>query len=166
MVKVSILKNASTLRSPLSEASLLEPDQHKGKKGLEAPLLLTSLIDTFAILVIYLLANFSTSGEILYLSKGMELPAAKNLVPIERNVIIKFDSNKYYLEDREVALLDLTPKLLEIRKLAMQMAGGAEFKGALTVQADRRAKFEILSPIVQAAGQAGFEEVRFAILPK
>lgn len=166
MATASVLKAIDGIRSPLAECGFLAPEHKKSRKSLEAPLLLTSLIDTFAILVIYLLANFSSSGDMLLLSKDMELPVAQNAVPIERHVTIKVESGNYYLEDSKVDFTDIVPRLLAIRKAAVEMQGAENYQGIITVQADRRATFDVLSPIVQAAGQAGYEEIRFAILPK
>ena len=48
----------------------------KGRKGSSADLQLTSMVDMFTLLVIFLLANFSASGEVIFMSKEIQLPTA------------------------------------------------------------------------------------------
>ena len=60
----------------------------------------------------------------------------------------------------------LVQALLDLRKSHQEMRAGEEFPGILTVQADRRVKFEQLSAIVQASAQAGFGDIKFAVLMK
>jgi biopolymer transport protein ExbD len=41
-----------------------------------------------------------------------------------------------------------------------------EMPGIVTVQADRRIKYEVLNQVVAACAQAGFSDIRFAVLMK
>src|SRR3954463_12927739 len=55
-----------------------------GKKGVYAGLFLTSMVDMFAIMVIFLLQSFSSEGELIVLPQGLELPKAQNIGVLER----------------------------------------------------------------------------------
>jgi biopolymer transport protein ExbD len=46
------------------------------KRGLIAGLTLTSMVDMFSLLVIFLLQTFSTSPELVMVTKGVTLPVA------------------------------------------------------------------------------------------
>src|SRR5207245_11407181 len=54
----------------------------RGKKSGYAGLMLTSLVDMFTIIVIFLLQNFSATGEII-LSKDIKLPDAQHGAALE-----------------------------------------------------------------------------------
>lgn len=156
--------NMSSLESPLASASQIKPDFRNKVKSLAAAVTLTSLVDAFSILVIYLLLNFSSSGEILYMSKDMELPPSSLYAPLERTTIVKVEDGKYFIEEKEVSAAGLVEALLEQKRtLAASQVQGAS-NDALIIQADRKIKYDILSQVVQASSHAGFGEVRFAVM--
>ena len=138
----------------------------KKKRSLAATVMLTSLVDTFSVLVIYLLVNFSSTGELLYISKGMELPSAVQSTDLERNLVVKVEKNRIFIEKQEISPKQLTSHLLKIRKNWDQHYPGLEFRGAMTVQADRRQTYDLLSLVVQAGGQVGFSDIHFAVIRK
>src|SRR3954470_16169462 len=53
------------------------------KKSIFADLLITPLVDMFVIIVLFLIANFSATGEILRMSKDVQLPTAAHTKEIE-----------------------------------------------------------------------------------
>lgn len=162
----SVLKQTA-LQSQLAAASVLKPDSSKGKRNMAADLLLTALIDAFSILVIFLLMNFSSTGDILFINKGMELPKAAKAEILERNPVVKIEENKIFLENQAIGTGDaLFQSLLEMRKKFSGERPGEEFPGIVTVQADRRIKYEFLNQVVVACAQAGFSDIRFAVLGK
>ena len=167
MSRLSEMKSFNTVfHSVIKESSLLKPDGGKHKRETNAELLLTALIDAFSILVIFLLMSFSSTGDLLFLSKGMELPKAELAVQLDRNPLVKFDQGKIYIEDLEVKSDGLVEALLDLRKKHLEMRPDDEFPGILTVQADRRAKYQEITQIVQASAHAGFSEIKFAVVMK
>lgn len=156
----------TALQGSLGTTSALRPKGKSRKQEVVADLLLTALIDAFSILVIFLLMSFSSTGEILYVGKGTELPKASQTEILERNTLVRIEEGKIYLENEEVTADVLVARLIEIRQKLAQSADAAEIAGALTVQADRRLKYEFLSQIVQAASHAGFGDIKFAVLVK
>lgn len=163
MVNQAIL-HTRAVSGVLGSQSVLHPDSQQKKKSIVSDLLLTALIDAFSILVIFLLMSFSSTGEILFVGKGTELPQAKNTTVLERTPVVKVDDGKLYVEDKEVAGDTLTTALLELRKQYQETHPGEEYPGILTIQADRRVKYEVLNQIVVAASQAGFSDLKFAAL--
>ena len=143
-------------------SSILNPKGSRGKRDLFADLLLTALIDAFSILVIFLLMSFSSTGDILYISKGMELPKANQIQELERQPVIRIEPDKMYLEDKMITKDTMVEALIAVRE--QYQKNGQTFPGILTIQADRRVKYEELSPIVQAANQAGFSDIQFAVI--
>lgn len=163
--------NESTLQgkavaSVIGSLSVLNPEGQRHKKHGVSDLLLTALIDAFSILVIFLLMSFSSTGEILFIGKGTELPKAANTTLIERFPVVKIDEGTLYLEDAKIEGKDLTAGLLDLRKKWQETHPNEEYPGTLTIQADRRVKYEVLNQIVVAASQAGFADMKFAAVIK
>jgi biopolymer transport protein ExbD len=156
----------TAMSSPLATASILRPNSKRWKRILAADLLLTALIDAFSILVIFLLMSFSSTGEILFTNKNMELPSAIKAEALERYPVVKLDEGKIFLEEKQLETGDgLFQALLSIRK-EFVAHGTEEMPGIITVQADRRIKYEVLNQVVAACAQAGFSDIRFAVLMK
>lgn len=151
--------------SVIGESSILAPSGTNRKRSINSDLLLTALIDAFSILIVFLLMSFSSTGDLLALSKDTELPSAAGDM-LERYPVVKFESGKYFIENKEITANELVQALLDLRKSHQEVRDGEEFPGILTVQADRRVRFEQLSAIVQASAQAGFGDIKFAVLLK
>jgi biopolymer transport protein ExbD len=165
MINHSIV-NVSSFHSVLGECSILAPENERRIRNIFADLLLTALIDAFSILVIFLLMSFSSTGDLIAMTKGQELPKAAQTAMLERNPVVKVDEGKLFLEDKEVGANELTTALLEVRKKFQDAHPNEEFPGALTLQADRRVKYEVLNNVVLASSQAGFSDIKFAVVVK
>ena len=126
--------------------------------------MLTSLVDAFSILVIYLLVSMSNSGEVLYIDKGTELPAAVNTHLLERNTVVKVKEDQFFIEEKEVGSEQLVAKLVELRQAWAKEHTDPDKEAALTVQADRSTSYEKINRIVAAGNHAGFSEINFAVL--
>ncbi len=163
MLKTSVLKETS-LSSVIGESSVLHPQSEGRKRNVIADLLLTALIDAFSILVIFLLMSFSSTGEILFMGKGMELPKSGQSQVLTRSPVVKVEQGDIYLEDQKVAPADLTKALLSLRENFNQTRPGEEFPAEITVQADRRLKYEVLNQIIVASSQAGISDIKFAVI--
>ena len=153
--------------SAIGAQSILNPTGKKWKRSLFADLLLTALIDAFSILVIFLLMNFSSTGEILFITKGVELPQAGQADMLERNTVVRYDEGKFFIENKEMANQDaMIQELVDTRKEWASTHPNEEFKGILTIQADKKTKYENLNSIVLAMAHAGYGEIRFAVVTK
>src|SRR5687767_12017597 len=99
-----------------------------GKKhNATGELLMTPLIDMFVILVVFLIMNFSASGELVNISKDINLPKARTTSQLERAPIIAISSNSISIEgfkvgesedilkDQDLRVPALTDKLQEMR---------------------------------------------------
>jgi biopolymer transport protein ExbD len=156
----------ATMFNSLAGVSILNPKHARHKKSIFADLLLTALIDAFSILVIFLLMSFSSSGEILALTKDVELPKAGLGINLERHPVIKLENGKVYLEDKEIQETDLVAEMMVLREKFKEIHPNQEYPGIITIQADRRVKYEKMNSIIVASGNAGFSDIKFAILMK
>ena len=80
--------------------------------------------------------------------------------------MVKVEGNSFFVEDKEISQDQLIPELMNLRKAFAETRPGEEYPGIVTVQADRRVKYEVLNQIVTAASSAGFGDIRFAVIAK
>lgn len=73
--------------------------KRKGKRGVTAMLSLTAMVDMFTVLVIFLLQNYNSTGEILYIPKEVVLPKATMVKELKPAYVVTI-SNKEILVDR------------------------------------------------------------------
>ena len=162
MIKNSILASRTQQESPIKNRTYLQSKSlYKKNKTLTIPLILTSLVDIFSILIVYLLMNFSTVEDVSYISKNIKLPLAKNGIEIKHHTIVKFENGKYFIDKNEVSVKELVKKLLEYQQ---KFISNTEQETTLIVQADRNTKYKHLNNIVLAASQAGYHNVKFIAL--
>lgn len=165
VVNQGVLKN-SAIGSVIGESSVLNPRSEAVKREVHAELLLTALIDAFSILVIFLLMSFSSAGEVLNTGKGVELPQAAMGEQLDRQPVVKVEEGKIFVEDKETPVANLVASLLDLRKKFAETRPGEEFPGIITILGDRRLKYEVLNSIVLASSQAGFSDIKFAVIVK
>jgi biopolymer transport protein ExbD len=153
----------------------------RGKKNGYASLMLTSLVDMFTIIVIFLLMNFSANGEVLYMSKDIKLPDAYHGAMIERAPVIAvspdavtFDGrmllNTSDLEKGDVLNVpELEDALREEKHRYEQIHANDPdhpFRGLVNVQADRHIPFKVIKRVMFACNQSGFGNINFAALSR
>lgn len=165
MISDSILKH-SVLTSVIEGQSILAPRGTQLKRVLALDLLLTALIDAFSILVIFLLMNFSSTGEILFMSKDIVLPKAHLISALQRNPVIKIDKGQLFLEEKIITTKTITGELLDIRKKYAETNPNEKFVGAITIQADRLVQYVFLNQVILAMNQAGYSDINFAVTGK
>lgn len=153
----------------------------RGKRSVAASLMLTSLVDMFTIIVIFLLQNFSATGEILFMSKDIRLPDAVHGAELERAPVIAVSGEAVTLEGRQILLTaDLgkgdvlnVPELddalrEERRKYEQTHAGDTQhpFKGLVHVQADRKIPFKVIKRVMHSCNNAGYGNINFAAMAR
>lgn len=74
--------------------------KRKGKRDVTALLSLTAMVDMFTVLVIFLLQNYNTTGEIIYIPKEVVLPKASSVRELKPAHVVTI-SNKEILLDRD-----------------------------------------------------------------
>jgi biopolymer transport protein ExbD len=153
----------ATFRSPLKEGSQIRPFGNKIKKTIVTTLALTSLVDAFTILVIYLVVN-SSPAEQLDIKDGITLPTASVSADLDSSPVVTFKNNSFYIEDRAVANGDLQAALKALKEKTKNLFKNKE--AAIVVQADEGVDFNLLQPIMVASSYAGISKVKFAVLQK
>jgi biopolymer transport protein ExbD len=155
------LKNRS-LEGVLVRQSSLKPKGGKGKRALLFTLTLTSLIDAFSILVIFLLTSASNTGQPLDFRGKMQLPLTQVSEELGMGTVVRIESGRYFVNEKELNVSQIPKALYDIKQLAVK---NSDVNDALIIQADKAIQYAGLSPVILAASHAGFEKFRFAVLP-
>jgi biopolymer transport protein ExbD len=141
----------------LKNQSALKPKGGMGKRTLMFSLTLTSLIDAFTIMVIYLLVNFGDPSANVKLAGNIDLPQAVQNDQIGEGTVISIKDGRYFFENKEISLANVTRQLVQ----AIQTKTGDQ---NLVIEADKTTDYQALSPIILAGSQAGFHQFKFAVL--
>lgn len=122
-----------------------EKAKQSRKRVLLTSLSLTSMVDMFSLLVIFLLQTFSTSPELLVVSKGVTLPSSATGAELKDAPILSVAANGVYLDQKLVGktedlLRDPAPlmeKLGILRDSWLKSHPDQKFSGEINLQAHR-----------------------------
>lgn len=78
----------------------------KGKRDVTALLSLTAMVDMFTVLVIFLLQNYNTTGEILYIPKEVVLPKASAVRELKPAHVVTISAKEILLDKDVVATFE------------------------------------------------------------
>lgn len=138
---------------------------------------LAPMIDIFSMLVIFLLLNFSSTGEIFFISKDLSLPQASHarkleglpLLSITQNSIIfeakNVGKNPVYIEDKQAELPQLRLKLQQIKVLHETIFPDKPFKGEVNIQADESIPLIYVKRVMNVLINEGWTGINFAVIP-
>lgn len=80
--------------------------RQKNKRGVTAVLSLTAMVDMFTVLVIFLLQNYNSTGEILYIPKEVVLPKASIVKELKPAFVVTVSNKEVLLDKTRVATFD------------------------------------------------------------
>lgn len=141
----------------------------------DAHLPLTAMIDMFSTLVIFLIMNFSATGEVFFISKDVKLPDAQHsrtmeslpLISITRQGVIleaeKIGDNPVYLQEKDANLPLLKAKLQQIRILTQTIHPDEKFKGEVNIQADVNTPIVYVKRVMNTLISEGWTGINFAV---
>jgi biopolymer transport protein ExbD len=135
-------------------------------------LMLTSMVDMFSMLVVFLLQTFSSSPEIL-LTKGVELPNSTTAAMVREAPVLAMSSDgNLYLDQQlvgEIAAIAKKPKTL-LSKLNLIKKGwgksheGRPFPGEINLQADHNVASTTVSQIMSILTSSQFQSIELAVI--
>lgn len=154
-----------------------------GKKSTYADLLITPLVDMFVIIVLFLIANFSATGEVLMMTRDIQLPEAFNVTDIEMAPVVMVSNTDIIVSGNAIGRVDdltkdeylnipaLEEKLRAMKKqyedlhaLAKDTEGS--FKGDVNIQANKDVQFKVMKRVLYSCATAGYQNINFAVLQK
>ncbi len=165
---------AQTLNVGTFQKHLLKRTQTKAKRrrALIAGLTLTSMVDMFSLLVIFLLQTFSTSPELIMVTKGVELPIASRANEFEDAPVLSLSAQEVHLDQKLVGetkalIADPTPlmkKLSELRELWQTSHPNEKFSGRISLQADRGLSSPLVSQFMGLLPTQAYSTIQLAVI--
>lgn len=151
---------------------ILDEKKHK-KKSFQ--LMLAPMVDMFSILVIYLIMNFSTEGEVFFISKDLTIPksstgqALKNyplISVVGGNIVFDSLENKGTVSEiNNESAPQLRAALRRIKQIELSL-GEKAFKGQINLQADEKTSVEEVKKVMRVLIDEGWTGINFVVNPE
>ncbi len=148
----------------------------------EATLNLTSMLDTFTVLLIFLLQMYSTDGQLISPSEYLTLPNSTVQQPPEVGLDVVVSKNMILVNHEKVAAMDditansptvmengiikpLKERLLFFSSQAKKMEAdyGVKFSGRVVIQGDKDLTYYELVKVMRTCGVGGYPNMRLAV---
>lgn len=156
----------------------------KRKKNLrprprEMSLQITSMIDVFTILLVFLLKSYSSEGHLVHIAEAIRLPVSTAQETIQPAVNIAFNEQSLYV-DGDLLVADIAPYVASDElligplyyalteratrsKTIADVNPAVVFTGEVVLQGDREIPFRLLKKIIYTAGQAEYVNQSLAV---
>ncbi len=145
---------------------------HKNKFTLN----LAPMVDMFSVLVIFLLMNFSSSGDAFFVSQNLTLPKATQGKPMVSLPLIAVVGNKviFNVETEEKTKFEeindekvprLRAWLQKYKTFKKQMSPDAKFEGKINLQADVNTPVEEIKKVMRVLMNEGWTGINFVVDP-
>jgi biopolymer transport protein ExbD len=143
------------------------------KKHLVVGLSLTSMVDMFSLLVIFLLQTFSTSPEVATISQGIVLPSASTGTEVVDAPQLTITQDGVFLDQKALGKLDdvlkkpkpLLEKLESLREVWMKTHPGASFAGEINLQAHQALSGIVVSQMMGLISGQHYGSIRLTVIP-
>jgi len=162
-----------------SASRILGGKMLRGRRSTNADLNVVPMVDMMTMLVIFLLQQFSATGEVLFMQKDIKLPDARHGQQIEVAPVVAISAAQVVVSGQRVA------DVVEVEKDPSQIIGNLveklrdekkrwdfihqndqdrekNWKGEVNVQADVRVPFRIVRRVMASAAEAGYGNVNLA----
>lgn len=169
-----MILNKSLITSDPFEKHLIRRKRKMGwkKKAAVFALMLTSMVDMFSMLVVFLLQTFSSSPEIL-INKGLTLPDSVTASEVREAPVLAInkDGNLYLdqkLVGKTVSISKNPNKLMnELNAIKNSWAknhSGLPFPGEINLQADKEIKSTTVSTIMGILTTGEYSTIKLAVV--
>jgi biopolymer transport protein ExbD len=158
----------------------LGKSKRRSQKFVPPKLMLTSMMDMFTIILIFLLFSFSENPEDLKLDKDLELPTSTAEGEFQETIKIVLSQKELRLNDEVMAAVQgrqitgLTNDNLESSSLFQGLKAfrieseksdnGQEFPTHVLFLCDKSHPFQTINRVIKTAGLAGYPNFQFAVL--
>lgn len=146
--------------------------KNKIKRVIVAGLMLTSMVDMFSLLVIFLLQSFSSSPEVMAMSKGVVLPAAMMGMASKDAPVISISKEEVLLDQKPVGkpgelLTKPEPILAQLQSLKtiwVKAHPTEKFSGDIHLQADKELSSVVVSQVMNLLVSQGYNAIHLAVV--
>ncbi len=142
--------------------------------------MLTSMMDMFTIILIFLLFSFSEKPETITLNKDLELPHSSVKTDYQNTIKVELSKNELRLDDEFMAKVVehrihglkidspessvFYQRLKEKKKNFFVQDEKATHEPNILFLCDKSHSFRTINTIIKTAGMAGFPNFQFAVL--
>lgn len=156
--------------------------KRKIKRQEEGGLIITSLIDVFVIVLVFLMQTVSTEGNLMTSAENLVLPMSqRSKTPTEVSLTIIGDENNITVDDKVLAqtsavraqdsllvkpILDVLTLKREEERKAELLGIIKEATGKVVVQFDKNTPYDIVTKVMATCGYAGYNNIKFAVTKK
>ncbi|MGB7567335.1 MAG: biopolymer transporter ExbD [Chitinivibrionales bacterium] len=144
---------------------------------------ITSMIDMFTLMVVFLLQNFSAQGQLVTPAQGLRLPKSSVEKLAKEALSVKISQKNIMVEDAIVigpeayqALLTQKDFMIEplykvLNKYSEEARKSAEmfkseFSGKISIQGDVEIPYNILTRVMYTCGQSGYPNMNLVVYRK
>jgi biopolymer transport protein ExbD len=152
----------------------------RSRQSEEVKLNITSMMDMFTIILVFLLKNFSAEGSIISPAENLTLPQSTVETRAKESLSVKIAKNGVVVESRQVVDADefdkirgqkgfLIPPLHEVlSKYAsearrLSAVTGQPFSGSITIQGDTAIPYNVLTRVMYTCGQSGYPNMNLLV---
>jgi biopolymer transport protein ExbD len=156
------------------------------RKTKPAPLMLTSMMDMFTIILVFLLKSYSSEGTLLTNADNLTLPnSISKKKPSEVNLQVAVSADMVLVDNKPivptedieriprenpapiVAKLEETLKAHYAQEEEMVKLGALnKVEGKVVVQVDKNVSFDVLFKIMFTCGSVGYNHMNFAVMER
>lgn len=157
--------------------------QRRGtEQGVVARLQLTSLIDIFTVLLLFLLKSVVVGGTVVTPWPGVKLPPSSSTATFKESPVVVVARNQIVVDGAAVCPTEQVAQATELRvpaleaalaavrqkteALAEQRGSARKFEGRLILQADETIPFHVLQKVMYTSQTVGFYDITLAVLQK
>ena len=154
----------------------------KGRKyGKKGSLSITSMLDMFTIILVFLLKQMDAEGQLITQAENLKLPGSTSKKTPEEVTLQVIVDKDFILVDNEkivetqivhdqdsLQVAAMVPKLEELREIevkAAQAAGEDEGEGGkVIVQLDKNLEYDVMYKVMATCGMGGYNNISFAVI--
>jgi biopolymer transport protein ExbD len=158
--------------------------RNRGRRDKKGPIDLdiTSLLDILVILLVFLLKSYNSSGILLNVPKGVELPSSQSQSPNTTGVIVQVSPTTIWVDDKIIydgtgpapysrngfrhrpLYNELVKKKNEVIRIRKTAKGAKEFSGTINFIIDKTLRYSEIRKILYTAATAGYQRYKFVVL--
>jgi len=170
------------VRGYLPMTAAMARQRRAGAEPVLARLQLTSLIDIFTVLLLFLLKSVVVGGTVVTPYPGVKLPPSSATAPFKESPVVVVAKNQIVVDGAAVCSTDevaqanelkvpaLATALAAVRQKTDTLAGQAgstrKFEGRLILQADEAIPFHVLQKVMYTSQTVGFYDITLAVIQK
>lgn len=142
------------------------------RKTIIVSLMLTSMVDMFSLLVIFLLQTFSASPELALVTKGVVLPTSSTAQEIQDAPVLSLTNDGVFLDQKYVGKTNavlLNPhefmrRLEQLRELWQKTHPRDKFRGEISLQAHKDISSPVVAQFMAMLPSQHYSSIQLAVL--